>query len=191
MSASCLQLMSGTSTSGLMLGAVLTPSLPTSAVMILSGGAAAVSRGGSKRTQPLSRGSLLTTCAVLQFAPSASRRRMRKRRGGGGDSGSSSGDDDDAWFASGGGGGAGDGFGGSGGSGGFSSGRSGSSGWGPGDAEHWISSAQRQWEQALYEGGWVWLALSTLSMLQALHFVCCLVGSAVPCRTGGEEGASA
>ena len=112
------------------------------------------------------------THAALHFAPSKSRRRTRGRRGS---SGNSSGDEDEYWLAGGGSGDDGD-SGSYGGNGGGSSGAGGSGRWwdrpwGSGDAEHWLSSIQRQWEQALYEVGWVWLALSMMSLLQAVNFV--------------------
>ena len=170
------------------MGSVLAPSTlaPTSSLisaagsMILTSGAAAFSRGGLRRMHPPGgRGSMQVTHATLNYAPAKSRRRTRGRRGSSGDSGSS-GDEDDFWMLSGGGGdddGGGGGGGNGGGSGGSSAGRWWDRSWGSGDANHWLTSIQRHWEQALYEVGWVWLALSMMSMLSALHFVqSCILG---------------
>ena len=178
MSGSCLHLISAPG--GLSLGSVLAPTVQTSSMaMILSGGTAAVSRGVQARNLHAiakQRGALQKTHAALHFAPSRNRRRVRKRAGtNSGDSGSSG--DEDEWFS----GGGNDG-GGSGSSGGSGGGRWGGSWGASGDAEHWLSNMQRQWELLMYEVGWVWLAVASLSMIQALHFVCCLIeGSAVKC----------
>ena len=177
MSGPCLHLIGGPG--GLSLGSVLAPTVQTSSMaMILSGGTAAVSRGVQARhlnNMSRERGALQKTHAALHFAPSKTRRRLRKRSGT--DSGSSG--DEDEWFSASGGGHDGGSGGSSGGSGGSRWGGS----WGaPGDAEHWLSSIQRQWEQLMYEVGWVWLAVASLSLVQALHFLCCLLGGgAVKC----------
>ena len=181
MSGPCLQLIGGPG--GLSLGSVLAPTVQTSSMaMILSGGTAAVSRGVQARhlhTLSRERGALQKTHAALHFSPSKTRRRLRKRSGtNGGDSGSSG--DEDEWLSVSGGGSDSGGGGSSGGSGGNRWGGS----WGAssGDAEHWLSNIQRQWEQLIYEVGWVWLAAASLSLVQAMHFVCCMLGgSAVKC----------
>ena len=92
------------------------------------------------------------------------------------------GDDDGGLSGGGGGGGSGNG-----GAGGSSAGRWWDRSWGSGDADHWLTSIQRHWEQALYEVGWVWLALSMMSMLSALSFVqSCILGTGGSAPKAGE-----
>lgn len=167
------------------MGFVLAPTVQSSSIaMVLSGGTAAVSRGRLSSERHLStmsrgRGAAQKTYAALHFAPSRSRRRLRRRSGTSGSDSGSSGDEDD-WFNALGGGADGNGGNGS------SGGGSGGSGWGMsswdagsyGDAGHrWLSQLQRQWEQIIYESGWVWMAFASLSMVQATHFVFCLLTS--------------